>query len=132
MDETEIHERAMAAYRAHTGRDHAPAGSPYDPPSMQDLNRLTVDGTYGASWCRPGLDMRTKSFISLTITASLGTGDQFKAHIRAAHHIGITKDEIVEFLIHLNGYLGTPRTSSARGWAREVWKEMAEAGKSGT
>ena len=76
---------------------------------MKDLVFLGMDRTYGDSWGRPGLDMRTKSFICMTLTAALGCEDQLRSHIVAAHHTGITKDEMVEWLIHLTtrGLFGT-------------------------
>jgi alkylhydroperoxidase/carboxymuconolactone decarboxylase family protein YurZ len=127
-DDSERIRKAEQTYRNHTGKEHKVMTSPYDPASLKDLTDLTFLGSYGASWSRPGLDLRTKSFISMTITASLGAEEQFKAHLRAAHHVGITKDEIVEMLIHFNGYLGTPKTNIAKKLSQAVWKELGEAG----
>ncbi len=124
--DSDRYKRSVQAYKRHTGLSHETGASPYDPPAMEDLSRITFEGTYGDSWSRPGLDFRTKSFVCLAVTAALGTESQFKTHMKHAHHTGITKDEIVELLIHLNGYIGTPRTSVARRLAREVWQESAE------
>ncbi|NBR88183.1 MAG: hypothetical protein EBT61_22315, partial [Verrucomicrobia bacterium] len=110
--------------------DYVAKSSPHDPAVMKDLVFLGMDRTYGDSWARPGLDMRTKSFICMTLTAALGCEDQLRSHIVAAHHTGITKDEMVEWLIHLNGYMGTPMTNVALKNVRAVWKDMAE-GKGG-
>ena len=61
----------------------------------------------------------------MTLTAALGCEDQLKSHVIAAHNTGISKEEVVEWLIHLNGYLGTPRTNVALKCVREVWAAMA-------
>ena len=125
INDTTTHETALKAYKQHTGRDYVAKRSPNDPASMKDFVALGLDRTYGDSWSRPGLDMRTKSFICMTLTAALGCDDQLKSHVIAAHHTGISKDEVVEWLIHLNGYLGTPRTNVALKAVREVWSAMA-------
>jgi 4-carboxymuconolactone decarboxylase len=126
INDKATHEAALKAYKQHTGRDYVYKSGPHDPPSIKDLAGLGLDRTYGDSWGRPGLDMRTKSFICMTLTAALGCDDQLKSHVAAAHNTGITKDEVVEWLIHLNGYLGTPRTNVALKAVREVWKTMAD------
>lgn len=125
INDKATHERALEAYRQHTGKDYVTRGSPHDPANIKDLATLGFDRTYGDSWSRPGLDMRTKSFVCMTLTAALGCEDQLKSHVTAAHHTGITKEEVVEWLIHLNGYLGTPRTNVALKCVREVWAAMA-------
>jgi 4-carboxymuconolactone decarboxylase len=117
---------AQQAYRNHTGKEHADTTSPFDPPSMGDVADATFNGSYGVTWTRTDLDMQTKSFICMAITATLGTEDQFKAHLRAAHHVGITKEQIVGMLVHFMAYLGAPRTSVARRLVREVWAELAK------
>lgn len=126
-DDAQRHLRALKSYKEHTGKEYAPKSSPYDPPSMKDFATMGLDRTYGDSWCRPGLDLKSKSLICMTLTATLGCEDQLRSHIIAAHHTGITKDEVVEWLIHLNGYIGTPRANVALKVAREVWKSMAES-----
>jgi 4-carboxymuconolactone decarboxylase len=125
-EDAQRHLRALKAYKEHTGKEYVPKSSPHDPASMKDFTFMGLDRTYGDSWCRPGLDLRTKSFICMTLTAALGCDDQLRSHITAAHASGVTKDEIVDWLIHMNGYAGTPRANVALKIAREVWKDMAE------
>ena len=57
-------------------------GKPLDLPVGQgepaignDFRRLATQHTFGDSWSRPGLDLRTKALISVTIAATLGTRD---------------------------------------------------------
>lgn len=130
-DDAQRHLRALKAYKEHTGKEYVQKSSPHDPPSIKDLAFMGLDRTYGDSWSRPGLDLRTKSFVCMTLTATLGCEDQLRSHILAAHNSGVTKDEVVDWLIHLNGYLGTPRTNVALKAAREVWKQLAESATPG-
>jgi hypothetical protein len=46
-----------------------------NPAIGNDSRRLTTQHTFGDSWSRPGLDLRTKALISVTIAATLGTRD---------------------------------------------------------
>ncbi len=124
-DKPDTLEVAKAAYRAHRGKDYKLAVEPGDPPAMAELAEATLKATYGASWCRPGLDLMTRSIACMSITASLGLEEEFKIHARIAQQNGMTKDEMVELLFTFAGYLGVPRTGGPRRWMREVWKEAA-------
>ncbi len=126
MDSDERHERAKKAYKQYMGRDYRMASTPYDPPSIKEISQLTVDRCYGDSWSKTRLDMKTKSLITLSMLIGLGNLHELKTHLTAAHHQGVSKDEIVEWLVHVNSYLGTPRSVEALRVARQVWKEMAE------
>ncbi len=120
---------ALEYYRRHTGQDYVLKGSPHDPQSIADFAWIGLERNYGESWSRPGLDLRTKSFITLSAVAAQGCDEALKAYIAAAHAVGITKDEIVEWLIHLNGYIGAPRANAALAAARSVWQSMDERGE---
>ena len=119
-------EVARKAYRKHTGIERASKPAPDGPASMEDLARMLMENTYADSWARDDLDLRTKCFLSMAITATLGTEGQFKHHLRAAHHCGVSKEEIVGMLIHFAGYLGAPRTAIARALVVEVWGEASD------
>ncbi len=42
------------------------------PAAMNDLGRQSIEHSYD-TWSRPGMDQKTKSLITLTITAALGS-----------------------------------------------------------
>lgn len=125
--DSERHDLAMRTYKQYMGREHQLKSLPYDPPNITEISLLGVDRCYGESWSKSRLDMKTKSLITITALVSLANQQELKTHIRAAHHRGVTKEELVEWLVHVNSYLGTPCSVSALRIAREVWKEMAEA-----
>ena len=134
MDQpTDRYTRAIETYRKHHGPDAMRGPQPTaESPALEEFGRMTLERTYGDGWSRPGLDMKTREFITMTLLATMSTNDQqFKTHVRGAHDVGVTKDEIGEWLIHLNAYIGTPLTAKALGLIREVWKEMAAGSKSG-
>lgn len=118
------YERGLQALSQVTGRARAPEPRPEEPPSAMELHRIFVEHCYGDSWSRPGLDMRTKSLVTVAVLTALGAHNELRLHIRAAHRLGISKDEIVALLVHLAAYCGVPRTVHATTMAREAWREM--------
>ena len=125
-DLTASYELGCAVYKKQRGKDYVLKSFPSDPPSVDEIAKLAISRCYGDVWSRPGLDMRTRAFITITVLATIGALDQLKNHILGAHDLGITKDEIVEWLVHLNSYIGTPKATIALSTARAAWKDMAE------
>ncbi|MBS4102596.1 carboxymuconolactone decarboxylase family protein, partial [Tsukamurella paurometabola] len=56
---------------------------------------------FGDIYARPGLDPRSRQLVTLgALTALGGTEPQLRVHINAALNVGITRDEVVEALLH--------------------------------
>ncbi len=123
---TENFELGCEIYKKQRGKDFALKRFPTDPASIDDIAKLSISRCYGDVWARSGLDMRSRAFITISILATIGALDQLRNHIEGAHALGITKDEIVEWLIQLNSYIGTPKAAIALGTAREAWKDMGQ------
>src|SRR5277367_5988395 len=51
---------------------------PGEPPSGADFRRLATRHTFGDSWPRPGLDLRGRALVSVTIAATLGTREPLR------------------------------------------------------
>jgi len=98
--------------------------SPGDPANAHDLTRLVTEHCFSDSWSRPGLPLKTKSLLTIAILTTLGNPEELKGHIRGALNIGITKEEIVELLIHTLAYTGAPRTVTAFRVAKEVFNDV--------
>ena len=78
---------------------------PGEPESGREFRRLATLHTFGDSWTRTRqLDTRTRSLISVAITAALGTHEPLRGQLRIALNNGASKDEIVELFIHLEAY----------------------------
>lgn len=122
----ESYEEGLRTYRAQRGVDFELKRTPYDPASIDDIAKLSISRCYGDVWSRPGLDMRTRAFITISLLAALGADDQLRNHVVGAHKVGITKDEIVEWLLHINSYLGTPKGATSLAIARQAWKQLAD------
>lgn len=73
-----------------------------------DLERYLLEHAWGDVLGRPGLDERTREFVTLGILLALGREREARTHIQAALNIGIGRDELVELLIHTSVYAGFP------------------------
>ena len=90
----------------------------------EDLWQLTTDFLFGEIWARPGLSLRDRELITLTTLMSVQT-EGIRTHMRKAHHLGITYDEIKELILHATYYLGTPKGIFAMRKLKEVMAEEA-------
>lgn len=73
-----------------------------------DLERYLLEHAWGDVLGRPGLDERTRELVTLGILLALGRDREAQTHIGAALNIGISRDELVELLIHASLYAGFP------------------------
>jgi 4-carboxymuconolactone decarboxylase len=64
-------------------------------------------------WTRPGIDPRTRSFMTLVLMISLGQWDEFNLHVEAAFNNGLTQDDIKEAILHASAYCGVPAGNHA-------------------
>lgn len=96
----------------------------------EDLWQLTTDFLFGEVWSRPGLGLREREIITITTLMGQHT-DGIRAHLRKAHHLGITYAELKEIILHATYYLGTPRGFWAMRHLRAVMDEHAAEGIDG-
>ena len=90
-------------------------------PIHRDFMRMTVEHLFGEVWARPGLALRDRSLITLAALTALGRERQLRNHLKIARHIGITRDEIVEVMVHLAHYGGWPAARTGLAIAEEVF-----------
>jgi 4-carboxymuconolactone decarboxylase len=86
------------------------------------LAELTDNVLFADVWERPGLSKRDRSLITVAALIALNRPEQLRAHIRLARENGVTKDEIVEVIMHLAFYAGWPNAINAVAIARETFK----------
>ena len=102
--------------------------------AVDDFQRIAVEHCYADVWARDTLDFKTRSAISMSVTATLGTLDEFKLHVEAALANGWTHEEVMEIVLHLIPYIGVPKSIPALRAAGATFQELfardAEAKKS--
>ena len=102
----------------------------YADPIMTKFVDLAAETVFGALWTRPGLDLKTRTLVSVVSDAATGRAPELAIHLRMALRQGWTEDELVEVLLHLSGYVGVPLIREALLTAKEVFaKTRAERGR---
>lgn len=91
-----------------------------------DLAHHVVAWGFGDIYARPGLAPRDRQLVTLGMLTALGGCEpQLKVHINAALNVGLTKEQIIEALLHSAVYCGFPRALNATFVAKEVFTERA-------
>jgi len=68
---------------------------------------------WGDVWQRPGLDLKTRSLITVAMLTALGKQHELKGHVRGALNNGVTPAELQEVLLHAAVYCGVPSAVDA-------------------
>ena len=94
---------------------------------------LTVDHLFGAIWTRPGLSMRDKRLMTLSIVTALGEQGLAEVQVNAALANGeLSEDELKEMAIFLTHYVGFPRASGLNGVVSKVAAKRRKTAESGS
>ena len=79
---------------------------------------------FGEVWSRPGLAMRDRSLIVITLLLYRGADAELRHHIKGGLRNGLTKEEIKEAMRQVCFYGGGPTLGHGGGIAKEVFEEM--------
>lgn len=105
-------------------------GSPAPDAFASELGELSLTNVFGNLWARPGLDLRSRSLVTLGILIALRATSEFQIHVRIALRNGLTRAEIEEVIYHATGYCGFPAAASAREAAMAALAKESEAAQS--
>ena len=92
----------------------------------EDFQKFLTEGAWGSVWSRPGLTLRERSLLTLTLLAALGQHDEFAAHLRATQNTGASEGDVREALLHVAAYAGAPAANSAVKVAKATLAAMKE------
>ena len=96
----------------------------YTDPMMRKFIDVATETIFGGVWTRPGLDLKTRTLVTVVSDAATGREAELAIHLRMALRQGWTEDELVEALIHLVGYVGAPLVRDALLVARDLFAEV--------
>lgn len=85
-------------------------------PMQQHITRKA----WGDVWQREGLDLKTRSLITVAMLTALGKQHELKGHVRGALNNGATPAELQEVLLHAAVYCGVPAAVEAFRTAASV------------
>lgn len=90
-----------------------------------DMNEFIMGTVYGEIWQRPALDMRSRSLCMVSVAIGMPEAQQnLRLHIRGALENGISKEEILEVIMHVGLYVGYPKVVASMNTVIEVFKEV--------
>ncbi len=121
------YDAGMKVRRQVLGDSHVDRAEANKTPFDIDFQEFITEGAWGSVWSRPGLTMRERSMIVLSLMASLGHLEEFAMHVRACRNTGATPDDIKEVLMMVAVYGGVPAANSAIKVAKQVFQEKAGA-----
>lgn len=102
--------------------------------------RFTTGHLFGQVWARPGLSLRDRALVTLSVLLAVDADRGSMNHIRHAHNLGITEEEMRELIIQVGFYAGWPKGAHAMarfsailndpdsGWAQKAAAAKAAAG----
>ncbi len=93
----------------------------------QPMQQYITQNAWGDVWQREGLDLKTRSLVTVAMLTALGKSHELKGHVRGALNNGATVGEIQEVLLHATIYCGVPAAVEAFRAAAEVVDVSAQA-----
>ena len=98
----------------------------YADPMMRKFIDVATESIFGTLWTRPGLDLKTRTLVTVVSDAATGREEELAIHLRMALRQGWTEEELTEALIHLVGYVGAPLVRDAMFVARDLFAKVKE------
>lgn len=123
MDTAEREERGRKFLNEKLGPERAAAVCALWQSSSSDFESYLAEFLFGEIWQRPGLDLRTRSLVTIASLASLGKPLALEFNIRLALKNGATKEDVIETLLQIAPFAGFPACWEALTVANRVFKE---------
>ena len=92
-----------------------------------DFEAYVIEFLAGEVWSRPGLDLRTRSLVTVASLAATSRPLGLELNIRMALNNGATRQEVVETLLHIAPYAGFPACWEGLALAQKVFREWDSA-----
>jgi 4-carboxymuconolactone decarboxylase len=107
----------------------APTGKPATAPGGADpflapFFETAIEHVWGGVWNRPGLELKYRSLVVVSVLAATGHNEELKTHLRGALNLGWTVDELREAPLQTAPYAGF----SAANEALQVLSAIATQG----
>ena len=89
------------------------------------MQEFITRNAWGNVWQRPGLDLKTRSLVTVAMLTALGKQHELKGHVRGALNNGATPEELREVMLHATVYCGFPTAIDAFRTVTEVVESLA-------
>jgi 4-carboxymuconolactone decarboxylase len=84
------------------------------------LQELVTRHAWANTWQRKGIDLKTRSIVTVSMLVALGRTHELKIHVRGALNNGVTPEELQEIFLHASVYCGFPAALDAFRAGAEV------------
>src|SRR5713226_3556721 len=105
------------------GADHVDRTAREVDPFIAPFFELGTEHVWGGLWSRPGLEVKYRSLVVISVLASLARMPELRTPPRGALNVGWTPDELREAFLQLGGYAGYPASIDALRVLADVMKE---------
>lgn len=129
MDERDRYDKGMKLRRQVLGDAHVDRAEANRTPFNEAFQDFITRYAWGEVWSRPGLDLHTRSLMTISMLIALNREAELRMHFTAAANNGVTREEIKELLLHAALYCGLPAANSAYHLAAEVFAAQDADGK---
>jgi 4-carboxymuconolactone decarboxylase len=116
----DLDSKGLATRRAVLGDAYVDAALGKATPFSAPLQELVTRHAWGNTWQRQGIDLRTRSIVTVSMLVALGRMHELKVHVRGALNNGVTPEELQEIFLHASVYCGFPAAVDAFRAAAEV------------
>jgi 4-carboxymuconolactone decarboxylase len=115
-----IYDNGLATRKAVLGNDYVDAAMQRSTDFTRPLQDLVIRHAWGNTWQRAGIDLKTRSIVTVSMLVALGKMHELKIHVRGALNNGVTPAELQEIFMHASVYCGFPAAVDAFRTASEV------------
>src|SRR6266568_4574969 len=82
-------------------------------PVLAPFFETAIEHVWGGVWNRPGLELKYRSLVVVSVVAATGHTEELKTHLRGALNLGWTVDELREALLQTAPYAGFSAANEA-------------------
>lgn len=91
------------------------------------MQEFITRNAWGNTWQRGGIDLKTRSLVTVSMLLALGRAHELRGHVRGALNNGATPEELREVFLHATVYCGFPLAIDGFRTACEVIAEWTAA-----
>lgn len=110
----------LATRRAVLGDAYVDAAIGRSTPFTAPLQDMVTRHAWGNTWQRDGIDLKTRSIVTVAMLVAMGKTHELKIHVRGALNNGVTPAELQEIFLHASVYCGFPAALDAFRVGSEV------------
>ncbi|MHB8467232.1 MAG: carboxymuconolactone decarboxylase family protein [Acidimicrobiales bacterium] len=82
-------------------------------PFLAPFFETAIEHVWGGVWNRPGLELKYRSLVVVSVLAATGHSEELTTHLRGALNLGWTADELREALLQTAPYAGFSAANEA-------------------